>query len=231
MGQHSEQPGARSPGSNDRYGIVVGRLHPTPSEPRIIGCFSAPTSGEFLVNVLPKIRVGSIAALVLSFTASPAQAEPTSQPTDPSIYEGALVAFDPDGKLWVYSGDGRVPDSGIVSREQIGHGWTAMRDIKIADWNQDGIQDIIAVGRNGNLYVYYGKPMGGFTRATIGTGWGPYDISVAKWKKSDLYPSIIAANLNTGMLYNYPNLSGTRLSPRVVEGRGWGPFLTHHLVD
>lgn len=185
------------------------------------------------MKLLPKLSMGLLSALLLStfFTALPAQAQPTPPATSPSIHEGALVAFDPDGRLWVYSGDARVPDAGIVSRAQIGHGWTVMRDIKIADWNQDGVQDIIAVGKNGNLYLYYGRPMGGFNRVTIGTGWGPYDISVAKWKKSDLYPSIIAANLNTGKLYNYPNLSGTTLSPRVVEGRGWGPSITHHLVD
>lgn len=185
------------------------------------------------MKLLPRLRAGLLSALVLSasLTALPAQAETAPQPPGPSIYEGALVAFDPEGRLWVYSWDARVPHSGIVSREQIGHGWTVMRDIKIADWNQDGVQDIIAVGDNGNLYVYYGKRAGGFTRVTIGTGWGPYDISVDKWKKSDLYPSIIAANLDTGKLYNYPNLSGTTLSPRVVEGRGWGPSITHHLVD
>lgn len=180
-----------------------------------------------------KIGVGLLSALVLatSLTALPAQAQPTPHAATPSFYEGELVAFDPNGTLWVYQGDARIPDAGIVSRTKIGSGWSGMRDIKTSDWDQDGVQDIIAVAKDGSLYVYYGRPAGGFTRVAIGHGWGSYDISVAKWKKSDRYPSIIAANLETGILYNYPNLSGTKLSSKVIEGRGWGPALTHHLVD
>lgn len=106
-----------------------------------------------------------------------------------------------------------------------------MRDLKVADWNQDHIQDIIAVGKNGDLYLYYGKWEGGFSRVTLGTGWDSYDISVGQWKTTDQYPSIIAANLVTHTLYNYPNLSGGDLSPRVVEGQGWSHSLTHQLLD
>ena len=188
---------------------------------------------KLLSTKLSKIWVGMLSALVLSttLTALPAQAEPAPPTATPSIHEGALVAFDANGTLWVYNGDARIPDAGIVSRTRIGSGWTVMRDLKIADWNQDQIQDIVAVGKNGNLYLYYGKPMGGFTRITLGTGWASYDISVGKWKETDQYPSIIAANLQTHTLYNYPNLSGARLSPRVAVGQGWTHSLTHHLTD
>lgn len=106
-----------------------------------------------------------------------------------------------------------------------------MRELTVTDWNQDYIEDILAVGKNGVLYLYYGKPAGGFTRTILGSGWGSYDISVGHWKVSDAYPSIIAANLDTGVLYNYPNLSGAGLSPRIVEGRGWTRSLSHHLID
>lgn len=197
-----------------------------------MGVIHFTTPGEFSMTLLSKIRVGLLSALVLStsFTALPAQAEPTPHTVTPSINESDLIAFDTQGTLWAYSSDPRIPD-GPMTRRQVGSGWTVMRDLKKADWNQDGIQDIVAVGKNGNLYVYYGEATGGFTHTTIGTGWGSYDISVVKWKETDLYPSIIAANLETGILYNYPNLSGTGLSPRVVEGRGWGHSITHHFTD
>lgn len=181
------------------------------------------------MKLLSQIRVGLLSALVLStsFTALPAQAEPTPHTVTPSIYSSDLVAFDASGTLWSYSPRG---DDGW-KRRQIGTGWNSMMDLKITDWNQDHIQDIIAVGDNGDLYLYYGIKTGGFTRTLIGTGWSSYDIEVGQWKETDQYPSIIAANLETGILYNYPNLSGANLAPRVAEGRGWGPSLTHHLTD
>lgn len=181
------------------------------------------------MKLLSKIRVGLLSALVLStsFTALPAQAEPTPHAVTPSIYSYDLVAFDASGTLWAYSPI-RNP---MWNRRAVGTGWNVMRDLRITDWNQDFIQDVIAVGNNGNLYLYYGLKTGGFTRHLIGTGWDSYDISVGKWKEADQFPSIVAANLATGVLYNYPNLSGAGLAPRVIEGRGWGSALAHHLTD
>ena len=184
------------------------------------------TLGEFLMKSMSKIRAGLLAAFALStsLSALPAHAEPTPHTVTPSIYSSELVAFDSDGRLWSYI----LYES---SRRLIGTGWNSMRDLKIADWNQDNIQDIVAVGDNGNLYLYRGIPTGGFTRSLIGTGWGSYDIEVGHWKQADQYPSIVAVNLDTGVLYNYPNLSGSGLAARVVEGRGWGGSLAHHLAD
>lgn len=184
---------------------------------------------KLLSSRLSKIWVGMLSALVLStsITALPAYAETAPPTRNPSIRAGDLIAFDNNGALWNYRPSGET----TWSRHQIGSGWNVMRDLKTVDWNQDNIEDIIAVGKNGNLYLYYGELEGGFTRITLGSGWGPYDISVGQWKETDQYPSIIAANLNTHTLYNYPNLSGGELSPRVVEGQGWTRSLAHHLID
>ena len=184
---------------------------------------------KLLSTKLSKIWVGMLSALVLSttLTALPAQAEPTPHAPTPSIHIGDLIAFDAQGTLWNYLPSGDT----AWKRHQIGSGWNVMRDLKITDWNQDYIQDIIAVGKNGSLYLYYGEWEGGFTRVTLGTGWESYDISVGQWKKTDQYPSIIAANLDTHTLYNYPNLSGGGLSPRVIEGQGWNRSLPHQLLD
>lgn len=181
------------------------------------------------MTMMSKIRVGLLSALVLStsFTVLPAQAEPTPHTVTPSITSTDLVAYDASGTLWTYTSRG----DGSWYRRQVGTGWNSIRDLKITDWNQDRIQDIVAVGHNGNLYLYTGAKTGGFTLTTIGTGWGAYDIEVGQWKMTDQYPSIIAVNLETGILYNYPNPSGTRLAPRVYEGHGWGPSLAHHLTD
>lgn len=181
------------------------------------------------MTLLSKIRVGLLSALVLStsFTALPAQAQPTPHAAIPSILASDLVAFDSDGRLWSYrwgGGDG-------WDRVQVGTGWNSMRDLKIVDWNQDQVQDIIAVGDNGNLYLYYGKETGGFSSRIIGSGWTSYDLEIGHWKETDQYPSIIAANVTNGILYNYPNPSGAALGPRVVEGRGWGSSLAHHMTE
>lgn len=181
--------------------------------------------GEFSMKLLSKIQAGLLTALTLSIslTALPAHAEPTPHTITPSVTSPSLVAFDSSGRLWNYDL--------IGDRRQIGTGWNSMRDLKTADWNQDRIQDIVAVGHNGHLYLYLGIPTGGFTRSIIGTGWGSYDIEVGQWKQTDQYPSIVAVHLETGLLYNYPNLSGAGLAARVVEGRGWGGSLAHHLAD
>lgn len=183
------------------------------------------TPGEFLMKSMSKFRAGLLAAVALStsLTALPAHAEPTPHTITPSVTSGSLVAFDSDGRLWNYDL--------IGDRRLIGTGWNSMRDLKVADWNQDSIQDVVAVGDNGNLYLYLGIRTGGFTRSLIGAGWGSYDIEVGHWKQADQYPSIVAVNLDTGVLYNYPNLSGSGLATRVVEGRGWGGSLAHHLAD
>lgn len=181
------------------------------------------------MSLLSKIRAGLLSALVLSttLTATPANAESTPHTITPSIVYSDVVAYDASGVLWTYS----PSDGDSWHRRQVGTGWKSMRDLKITDWNQDRIQDILAVGHNGDLYLYLGAKTGGFTRTTLGTGWGSYNIEVGQWKASDLYPSIVAADLSTGILYNYPNPSGAALAPRAIEGRGWGPSLEHHLTD
>ncbi len=177
------------------------------------------------MKLLSKIQAGLLTALALStsLTALPTHAAPTPHTVTPSITSSSLVAFDSSGRLWNYDL--------IGDRRQIGTGWNSMRDLKTTDWNQDHIQDIVAVGQNGNLYLYLGKRTGGFTSSIIGTGWGSYDIEVGQWKQTDRYPSIVAVNLKNGVLYNYPNLSGAGLASRVVEGRGWSGSLAHHLAD
>lgn len=147
----------------------------------------------------------------------------TATPTGPSIKaSGDLVAFDANGALWNY---GNLTSS----RVKIGSGWGVMSELHVTDWNSDGIQDIVAKAKDGKLYGYLGKSAGGFTRITLGNGWGSYEISVNKWKKTDRYPSIIAKSNINGGLYNYPNLSGNYLGSRVTEGAGWGPFSINQL--
>lgn len=140
------------------------------------------------------------------------------QPANPSIKSKAdLVAIDPSGNLWNYG-------KSNSARVKIGAGWKGMNDIHVIDWNVDGYVDILAKTTGGDVYFYKGNKYGGFTRSTIGRGWQGYSISVAKWKTTDKYPSVIAKQNSTGALYQYPNTGNSALSSRKLIGTGWGQY-------
>ncbi|MFF9645300.1 FG-GAP-like repeat-containing protein [Kitasatospora aureofaciens] len=88
-----------------------------------------------------------------------------------------LVAVDPAGALWKYSGTGALNGMNTLgARSQIGSGWNSMRQLVGADFNGDGKGDLDAVqaptGSTGGLFFYPGNGNGGFAdRAQIGTGW------------------------------------------------------------
>ncbi|HSN50015.1 MAG TPA: VCBS repeat-containing protein, partial [Bacteroidales bacterium] len=86
----------------------------------------------------------------------------------------------------------------------------AIESVNLTDWDSDGTVDMIAKSKSGILYLFKGYATGGFVRSTIGlSGWQDYDIEVAKWKKSDTKPSIIAKHKVTGDIYAYSNPTGT----------------------
>ncbi|WP_369382999.1 FG-GAP-like repeat-containing protein [Streptomyces sp. cg36] len=88
-----------------------------------------------------------------------------------------LVAVDTAGGLWKYPGTGSLNGMNTLGdRNQIGTGWTTMRQLVGADFNGDGKGDLDAVqapaGSTGTFYFYPGNGGGGFAdRAAIGTGW------------------------------------------------------------
>lgn len=144
---------------------------------------------------------------------------PTPTPTpvaNPSIKSlSDLVTIDSSGVLWNYK-DLKSP------RTKIGTGWQGMTQVTTTDWNSDGIVDIVAKDTAGKLYAYIGGKVGGFTKTTLGTsGWGPYDIDLTKWKKTDKYPSILARSTSDGKLWLYPNTTGKTLNARSQIGSGW----------
>lgn len=55
----------------------------------------------------------------------------------------------------------------------IGSGWETYTARSLGDFNNDGLDDIIARDLNGTLWLYPGTGTGGVTtRTQIGTGWG-----------------------------------------------------------
>lgn len=169
------------------------------------------------------------ATATTSPTATPTPtATATPTPTGPSITSASdIVAYDASGELWDF---GPVGDN-LTNRKSISpSGATIPNDFYVADWNSDGIQDLMLKMPNGDFIFRKGLSSGGFTDTKIGFGWDGYDITIGKWKSTDSYPSVIAKELSTGNLYNYQNPSGTGFGNKVAVGAGWNGY-TINMLD
>ncbi len=138
-----------------------------------------------------------------------------------SFKDGDIAAVDSAGNLYAYptafGGD-------LWRRSYIASGFRGALEVEVADWNADGIQDIVARWSSGKLTVHYGLARGGLAAArTVGSsGWANYDITVTDWKQGDLYPAIVAKNQSNGRLYYYNNPYGERHGSRLQIGAsGW----------
>ncbi|WP_150110046.1 CAP domain-containing protein [Crystallibacter crystallopoietes] len=137
------------------------------------------------------------------------------------VHEGDMAAVDAWGNLYVYPS---AQGGDLWRRDYISAGWQGASEVDVADWNSDGVQDIVAKWSSGRLTVNFGRAAGGFDAAFVigGSGWAGYDILVADWKQGDNYPALIAKNTANGRLYYYPNPSGTKHGARKQIGTGWG---------
>ncbi|GAA2234045.1 MULTISPECIES: FG-GAP repeat domain-containing protein [Kitasatospora] len=88
-----------------------------------------------------------------------------------------IVARDKSGVLWLYKGNGNTTDP-FDSRVRIGGGWDKYDTlVSTGDMDGDGLADLLARDRSGNLYFYKGN--GGQTdpfndAARVGGGWNTY---------------------------------------------------------
>ncbi|MFD1213973.1 FG-GAP repeat domain-containing protein [Arthrobacter sp. GCM10027362] len=129
----------------------------------------------------------------------------------PKAKAGDIAAVDAGGNLYIYP-SARGGD--LYRRSYVSGGWATALAVEIADWNSDGIQDLVANWKSGRLTVDYGQKKGGFKRAVLGTrGWQHHTILVTRWKTADTHPGIIAKNRD-GRLYSYANPAGGKPGPR-----------------
>jgi D-alanyl-D-alanine carboxypeptidase len=138
----------------------------------------------------------------------------------PTIKSGAdVLAADGSGILWNYPANGR---SGFGSRVKIGPGWTGLKSGFVADWNSDGVNDIVAQWNNGTLAVYRGKLSGGFlSPIKAGTaGWQSMNITVGKWHNGHRFPGVVGTAAD-GVVYYYPNAAGGALGTGLRIGQGF----------
>ena len=138
----------------------------------------------------------------------------------PTIRSGAdVLAADSSGVLWSYPANGR---GGFGTRVRIGLGWSGLKAGFVADWNADGVNDIVAQWKTGTLSVYRGKLSGGFlSPLRVGSaGWQSMNITVGKWHNGQRYPGVVGTAAD-GAMYFYPNATGGALSTRLRLGQGF----------
>ncbi|MDQ0576292.1 FG-GAP-like repeat-containing protein [Agromyces albus] len=140
-------------------------------------------------------------------------------PTPTIGSEADVVAVDTaTGVLSVYPATGSGELGAAVA---IGPGWGSAKAIYNVDWNNDGLQDVVAQWSDGRLTLYRGEFDGGFTAPVqIGSGWQSWSITIGPWKVGDRYPGIVARS-STGELSHYPNTTGGALTSATAIGSGW----------
>lgn len=138
----------------------------------------------------------------------------------PSIPSPAdVVAADNAGALWDYPATGQ---SSVGTRKQIGSGWTGFRSITVIDWNSDGVFDLLAQSKAGQLSVYFGRAAGGFNKPVTlaASGWQNFQLTVGYWMDSSPYPQILTRS-STGDLALWRNPSGGVLGSGSNFSHGW----------
>lgn len=151
--------------------------------------------------------------------------KPVPVPLVHSIMSAAdIVAADGAGILWNYPAN---RSGALAARKQIGQGWQGLRSINVTDWNADGVFDIIAQWKNGQVTTYLGVPGGGFRTGPVlaSSGWAENTLTVGPWISSSKYPQIISRS-SSGALTLWSNPSGAGLGSSRSIGNGWGSLDT-----
>ncbi|WP_449470119.1 FG-GAP repeat domain-containing protein [Streptomyces tanashiensis] len=148
--------------------------------------------------------------------------------------QGGLYPGEPE--LLTVSEDGQLTlledayHYGVRAKHLVGGGWQVYNKVvSPGDVNGDGLADVVARTRDGQLYLYLAtgtlrKPLG--TRISIGGGWGIYDQVVGAGDangdgRGDLY-----ARDYSGVLWFYAGTGNTAkpFATRKSVGRGWNIY-------
>lgn len=162
----------------------------------------------------------AVVANIAGYEATRAKLPPHPGMDYASFQHGDIAAVDSAGRLYVYDS---AKGHDLYKRRYVASGFKGVAQVEVADWNADGVLDVVARWKSGKLTAHFGKASGGVEKAaTIGaTGWGPYEITVAAWKQADTFPALLARNTVNGRLYYYPNPAGLKHGSRTQIGTGW----------
>ncbi|MFK0073166.1 D-alanyl-D-alanine carboxypeptidase family protein [Arthrobacter woluwensis] len=160
-------------------------------------------------NVASDMRSRSIPTLEQYFAGNPARSAAVKSGAD-------ILAVDGGGKLVLY----RAGNGALIAVGAISNGWSGFREGHVVDWTGDGVYDIVAVARDGALYLFRGVPGGTFAPAQrIGQGWSGLTLTTGQLRTGQR-PGILAYN-SAGNLYYYPNTTGGVPAAPQLIGHGW----------
>lgn len=134
----------------------------------------------------------------------------------------SVIMKDAAGKLWLYPNSRGTT---LSARTAIGTGWGAL-DVKIADFDADGKQDVLATTARGTILLYRTNGVGRFvseTRKQIGSGWSGYTSVVLTGFAGSGTAGLIAKDA-AGRLYYYPMASGKFGARQTIGTGGWTPM-------
>jgi hypothetical protein len=138
-----------------------------------------------------------------------------------------IIARKPNGDLIFYAGNGL--GGFAAAGKRIGAGWQVFdRLFSTGDFSGDGRTDILARKPNGDLILYTGNGLGGFSAAgkRIGLGWHTLDRMLSSGDYNGDGKSDIIARTPSGYLRLYTgNGAGSFTAPAYTTiGAGWQVF-------
>lgn len=149
----------------------------------------------------------------------------TTQEANGSLTYGDVVGHSgSDNNLWNFGKtETNIAES---NRTLLMSGLQKPSHMFVADWNADGIEDLVYQTTYGTVEARLGKVGGGFTPLTISMSntWNDYDVTVGRWLNINKLPGILAIEKSTGDLYYYQNPNGTQHGSRTLIGVGWHGF-------
>ena len=129
------------------------------------------------------------------------------------------------GDLMLFPGQSVLGYSSIQPIK-IGNGWQGYTPFGIADWDRDGHQDIVARNAGGDMMLFPGQSVRGYSSAgpvKIGNGWQGYtSFGISDWER-DGHQDIVARHDGSGDLRLFPGQSvrGYSSIQPVKIGNGW----------
>ncbi|MFE2557225.1 FG-GAP-like repeat-containing protein [Streptomyces sp. NPDC059352] len=141
---------------------------------------------------------------------------------------GDFVARDRYGVLWLYRTN--ATGTAVHARVKVGSGWGAYdRIVGSGDLSGDGLNDLVARAKDGNLYLYQGTGQAGYPfkpRVKIGGGWNVYPKLVAPGDiTGDGKADLLAVNAG-GELFRYSGNGEASyvFKPRASIGTGYQTY-------
>ncbi|MFD7426972.1 FG-GAP-like repeat-containing protein [Streptomyces sp. NPDC059818] len=137
--------------------------------------------------------------------------------------KGDLLARDRKGDVYLYQGNGL--GSKFATRLKVGYGWDTYNLIVGAgDLSGDGLSDVVARDRKGDLYLYRGtgKASAPFkARVKIGTGYNIYKLFAAPGDFNGDGKADLVGVDGKGDVYRYTSTGTGKVDKRVKIGYGW----------